>query len=290
MPCTLSPSRDVELAREIISRANLEAGATLVSDQALAEAQRGDRDLFLVFDTAATPLTDAVGVVIAGAEEFDLVIDVEHRGHGFGSCALRSLIDDASAPLKTWMHGENPAAEHLLQESGFQPIRTLVKMKRNAMPASAPTAMPEGYSVRAFTESDIDAWVALNARVFREHPEQGRMTANDVASRVAEPWFNADDFLLLCDASGEITGYCWLKITPEEREVYVIGIAPEHSGRGLGAALFDRGLMRLSPPGDESEVTLYVEGDNHAARALYQSRGFTEALRSTQWMLTQRSQ
>ncbi len=72
-------------------------------------------------------------------------------------------------------------------------------------------------------------------------------------------------------------GFHWTKQhSAELGEVYVVGIDPAAQGRGLGRALTLAGLHHLAGLG-VSEVLLYVEADNHAARATYARLGFAHA-------------
>jgi len=120
---------------------------------------------------------------------------------------------------------------------------------------------------------DDDEWVALNARAFEHHAEQGSVTRTDLTELIGEEWFNADDFLLLRDDGARIVGYCWLKIEGAAGEFYVVGIDPDRQGEGFGRRLTVAGLARLRERG-VTDAHLYVEGDNLAAVSLYQSLGF----------------
>jgi mycothiol synthase len=125
-------------------------------------------------------------------------------------------------------------------------------------------------------DHDDDAWVALNARVFASHPEQGKLTLDDLHARMTEPWFDAADFLV-ARKDGAIVGYNWLKVeTPDEPgEIYVLGVDPAVAGRGLGRALMIAGLRRLRARGCRT-AALYVEADSEGAVHLYRSLGFTD--------------
>ena len=57
--------------------------------------------------------------------------------------------------------------------------------------------MPAGVTIRTFRPGqDEAAWLAVNAAAFANHPEQGAVTAADLAERMAEPWFDPDGFFV----------------------------------------------------------------------------------------------
>ncbi len=130
---------------------------------------------------------------------------------------------------------------------------------------------------------DEDEWVALNARTFAHHREQGSVTSADLTQLEAESWFSADNFLVL-RRGGRMIGYCWLKVEGDRGEFYVVGVDPAHQGEKLGSLLFDAGLARLRDLGIRS-AHLYVEGDNAAALRLYRSRGFARDSLDIQYAL-----
>ncbi len=104
------------------------------------------------------------------------------------------------------------------------------------------------------------------------------MTRADLDTTMAEPWFDADDFLVLRD-DGAIIGFCWMKVdaTPAgepEGEFYVVGVDPRRQGERLGRRLVEAGLARLASRGIRM-AHLYVEGDNAPALRLYRGFGFT---------------
>lgn len=253
-------------------------GFPLVSDQALIEARQGRRTLTLLSlppEARHTSTVEAHGFAILGSGELDLVIDPEWRGQGLASCALRRLLrehPDASSEIRTWVHGNQPAAEKLLAGHGFRPVRTLLRFERgaegNPRNPSTPSFAPAGFTFTSFRQSDAADWVALNARVFADHPEQGAITIRDLEARLAEPWFNAEDFILLRN-NDELIGYCWLKVDGDEGEIYVIGVSPDFAGQGLGSALLDEGIRLLVLRG-VTRISLYVEADNQHAVRLYE--------------------
>jgi mycothiol synthase len=130
--------------------------------------------------------------------------------------------------------------------------------------------------VRGYTPEDAEAVVRVNAASFATHPEQGAMDAADLAARMAEPWFDPAGLLLAVDAAtDELLGFHWTKQhSPADGEVYVVGVAPQAQGRGLGRLLTLAGLHHLTRLG-VAEIHLYVESDNAPALALYTGLGFT---------------
>jgi len=272
--------------RALRATAEQHDGVAAISDQALLAVAQGTRRVF-AFD-------NAMGVI--GEGELDLVVRPEARGSGRGTAALAVLLathDAHGGELRAWAHGENPAAQALLRRAGFAPVRTLLRLALD--PARLPEAiaaarpLPTGYRLTAFTpgnDAQVADWVCVNAAAFAHHPEQGRMSADDFLALTAEDWFDPDDLLLAYDGD-TLAGYGWVKTVHSdatvETELYALGVDPAYAGRGLGAALLGATLRRMARR-DPHRITLYVDGDNTSARALYDRAGFTLDQSSTQWL------
>ncbi|GAB1341110.1 ribosomal protein S18-alanine N-acetyltransferase [Gemmatimonas sp.] len=76
------------------------------------------------------------------------------------------------------------------------------------------------------------------------------------------------------DAAAEVQGYCVLLRAADEGEIANICTAPDSRGRGFGGLLLDDALAVADANGVMA-VYLEVRTSNVAARALYESRGFT---------------
>ncbi len=231
-----------------------------------------------------------------GDAEGELAVHPDARGRGTGRALLgrlQSLAGDR--PLRVWAHGDLPGAAALAAHGGYQRARTLLQMRRDlAGVGSGPPALPEGVRVLPFRPGrDEAAWLRVNARAFATHPEQGGWSAEDLALREAEPWFDPAGFFLAWrgdpDNGGTLLGFHWTKVHPpgdtgDEAigEVYVLGIDPDAQGGGLGRALTDTGLAHLRDLGLR-EVLLYVEADNAPAVGLYERRGFTRYAVDVSW-------
>jgi mycothiol synthase len=129
--------------------------------------------------------------------------------------------------------------------------------------------------------------VAVNARAFSWHPEQGQLTVRDVLDTEKEAWFDPNGFFLAVDAQDRLLGFHWTKVhrhNPPFGEVYVVGVDPDAQGGGLGTALTLAGLHHLHRSG-LSRVILYVESDNLPAMAVYTHLGFTTIETDVQYEL-----
>jgi mycothiol synthase len=147
-----------------------------------------------------------------------------------------------------------------------------------AVPELPPLPDRDDVRIRAFRPGrDEAAWLAVNARAFAHHPEQGSWTATDLAEREEAPWFDPEGFLL-AEVDDRLAGFHWTKQhgSVEGRalgEIYVLGVDPDFQGHGLGGLLTLAGLHHLQARGID-DVMLYVEGDNTPAIATYRHFGF----------------
>lgn len=205
----------------------------------------------------------------------ELVIHPAQRERGLGRALLQELLAlGGGAEVRLWAHGDLPAAGRLAAAAGLSRARALWQMRRPlAEPLPAP-AYPAGVALRTFRPGqDEDAWLAVNARAFASHPEQGRWGRADLLRREQEPWFDPAGFFL-AERNGRLAGFHWTKVhTPSVGEVYVVGVNPQEQGTGLGRALTLTGLHHLRERG-LGEVMLYVDEGNSAAIRLYESLGF----------------
>jgi mycothiol synthase len=232
------------------------------SDQAVVDYRLGARELVHIDETA---------VALVAASEAEFVVDPAARGRGLGSRMLEQLL--AQGVELFWAHGDHPAARSLAASHGLRADRELLHFVGQVQP-HPPAHLGVDDEIDSFRVGrDEDEWVSLNARTFAFHPEQGAVSTTDVEQLETEPWFEAENFLVL-RRDAVMIGYCWLKVEDDRGEFYVVGVSPDHQGEHLGATLFDAGLARLADLGIR-DAHLYVEGDNEPALRLYRARGFT---------------
>jgi mycothiol synthase len=286
--------RDAVLA--LCAEATEADGVRPLSEHVLLHLRHGgegpDRNLLLWSSGPDGPVLagyahlDPTDVVAGPAAE--LVVHPAHRRRGLGRMLVEAVAAQADGGrLRLWAHGDHPGARALAEALDFREVRRLWQMRRSLSARLPPADFPAGVGVRAFRPGTDDAaWLDLNARAFAEHPEQGAWTAADLNTRMNEGWFDADGFLIAeqqgRDGQARMLGFHWTKVhggTDHAHahdpigEVYVIGVDPREQGRGLGRALTLAGLHRMRALG-LTQAMLYVEADNAAARAVYESLGF----------------
>ncbi|HEU4910909.1 MAG TPA: mycothiol synthase [Actinomycetes bacterium] len=230
---------------------------------------------------------------VAGASA-EVVVHPAHRGQGLGRLLVQATLDESpDGRLRLWAHGEHAAAAALARTMGFQESRALWQMRRSLhTPLPAP-ALPDGVTVRTFEPGrDDEQWVRVNGAAFRDHPEQGGWTLDDLHRRLREPWFDPHGFFL-AERGDRLVGFHWTKVhggNGDEHpdgphaheghghdpigEVYVVGVDPAEQGTGLGKALTLTGLRHLQHRGLPGAM-LYVESDNEPAIRLYTALGFS---------------
>lgn len=254
-------------------------------------------------DDGQPPLSDQTRTLLTSAEAAHAVAFDAQRIVGYAQLSASSLelaalptaVDallDAFDPagVLVWTHGRRSRLIEALTARGYERARELLQLRRpldaaHPLPADPPLAA--GVTVRAFVPgSDDDAWLALNAAAFADHPEQGRWTPADLRARFSEAWFDPAG-LLLAERHGALLGFHWTKVHPGSTdepgpgEVYVLGVAPDAQGLGLGQGLLIRGVRHLAERGCPT-VLLYVDGDNPALR-LYERVGFSSYDLDVQW-------
>ncbi|ATG51085.1 mycothiol synthase [Brachybacterium vulturis] len=223
------------------------------------------------------------------------MVDPAHRRRGHGTALLHealALRPDAGV----WAHGALEGSLAFLSAAGLAESRYLLTLHRELAPATPlpaiPTSTLEGLRLGTFAaERDAERWVSVNARAFADHPEQGAMTGEDLAQRLAQPWFDAEDMLVAL-RDEELVGFVWVKrehpgATDQDAEIYVVATDPSVQGHGVAGLLLATSLDRLRADGVPG-VELYVEADNAPALRLYEAWGFTVAGRDVQMRATGR--
>ena len=280
---TLSPDT-AEAVRELARLSPDSSDSPPLSEQALLRLSAGPPVRHLVSEQDGTLLGYAQLDLDGQAHAVELVATDPLVATELLTAASRLT---GAGGLRLWAHGRNSVAAQAASQAGWQPVRTLLQLRRSLTDLElTEPQLPEGVTLRTFRPgADDQAWLAVNARAFASHPEQGSWTEADLADRIAAAWFDPAGFLLAV-RDGQLLGYHWTKVHSDTAEpmgeVYVLGVDPAAQGLRLGKALLAAGLRHLKDRG-LSTVLLYVEADNSTARGLYESLGFSVFARDIQF-------
>ncbi|KLO30414.1 mycothiol acetyltransferase [Mycolicibacter heraklionensis] len=269
--------------RELIAAAGDHDGVAPVGEQVLRELA-ASRTEHLVAGDGATVLgyLNLTAGSADAAPMAELVVAPHARRRGIGAAMARAALARTDGRTRFWAHGTLPAAQSTAAALGLATVRELLQMRRSLRGLPQPT-IPPGVSIRTYAGPADDAeLLRVNNAAFSWHPEQGGWTAEDLAQRRAEAWFDPAGLFLAFDGP-ELLGFHWTKIhagkpgAERAGEVYVVGVDPAAQGRGLGRVLTEVGLAYLADrlaDVDSPTVLLYVEADNTAALRTYQQLGF----------------
>ncbi|BBZ24514.1 mycothiol synthase [Mycolicibacter hiberniae] len=267
--------------RELIAAAGEHDGVAPVGEQVLRELAAARTEHLVVADGAAVVgyLNLAAGDAIPMAE---LVVAPPARRRGLGTAMARAALARTGGQNRFWAHGTLPAARATAQALGLVAVRELLQMRRSLRGIPQPV-IPPGVSIRSYAgPADDPELLRVNNAAFAWHPEQGGWTADDLAHRRAEDWFDPAGLFLAFEGP-TLLGFHWTKIHRDKPgaesagEVYVVGVDPAAQGRGLGRVLTEVGLAYLAErlaDADPPIVLLYVEADNTAALRTYEQLGF----------------
>jgi mycothiol synthase len=182
---------------------------------------------------------------------------------------LAEYVDGAGQRLSVW--SKDGLWDVILSEAGFAVERVLFHMTAD-LPLEF--EVDSRLSFTGFKPGDELKWLDLNNDAFRGHPEQGNWTLSDFEARMDMAWWDPAGLRLGWEGS-ELVASCWTKTTPQGvGEIYVIGVAESHQGRGLGYAMTHEGLRYLWEDRRCAQSSLYVDEANARAVMAYETMGF----------------
>ena len=273
---------------ELLNDAWRADGARPLNDHLWLDLREGGRTGFAGIIARQDDHSHAIGYcqVSRGNESWslDLVVHPHHR-YDFNEIApdlVRAAIDvvasEGGGHLHWWIFEPNNTHRQLAVSSGLHQGRRLLQMRRHIPLPPEVSAGAIGISLAPFDATrDTDEWLTINNAAFATHPEQGGWTRATLESRMREPWFDPNGFLVHLN-DGRMDGFCWTKIHDDAHsrfgEIYVIAVRPDAVGHGLGRALTIAGLDSIAARGVD-EAMLFVDADNVAAVSMYSDLGFT---------------
>ncbi|MBT8212582.1 MAG: GNAT family N-acetyltransferase [Acidimicrobiia bacterium] len=185
------------------------------------------------------------------------------------------VTEEIEGHVEVW--AIDPDQSAVLRRQGWIPGRVLLRLDID-LPLEGPVDLPDLYRLVAYRPQDERAFVNANNRAFARHADNSHLTMEEFEARQKLPWFDTGD-VLIAKVGDDIAGFCWTKKHDDAGEIYIIGVTPDHRGKGLGQSLLRAGLAHLVERYGFSRGFLYSDADNDAALHVYEALGFAEASR-----------
>ena len=213
----------------------------------------------------------------------DCLVHPGHRRKGLATELSLALLARTRELRARLVHAnvaeENTAARGLLDKLRFKIVRRYLEMVLQ---------LP----VTLGTDADRIAGLCRHLR----HGEEGRLTqvqnrafagswgfapnsVEETVYRLSLSHTSPTDVILAIEGDQAI-GYCWTDVNPEadargsrRGRICMLGVVPEHRGRGVGRLLLMAGLAHLEGRGVDI-VDLTVDSQNISACAIYEAVGF----------------
>jgi len=208
-------------------------------------------------------LSDPKGAVQA-------VSQVERQGGGLIACRIAE---------------EDAPGEAALRDAGFLKVETLVTLAR---PLSRAEAGPSPAGVDLARAEDAFACGAVAAQAFskdRYHADLriDRAGADEIKRRWAENAVRgrADRVFVTRFADGRVSGFNACMALPDRAAIDLIGVLPEATGRGWGAAMVQAAIAHYAASRSRMEVGTQVANDG--SLRFYRRLGFVDLRRQTSW-------
>ncbi|TDT30010.1 mycothiol synthase [Naumannella halotolerans] len=264
---------DTAEVRSLVEAARAVDGTAALNEAAMISINHGGPERQVTAHSAEA----LIGYGLLADGHVQVVVDPDHRRSGVATGIVAELSDHPRS-LAYWAFGDLAGARAWAAARGAEPVRKLLIMERSPAGPVEVVPPPAGVTIRGYRAEDAEELIAVNARAFSHHPEQGAMDAADLASRMSEDWYRPEDLLVatVTDADGRsrLTGFHWTKQHDAETgEVYVLAVDPEAGGGGIGRALLTAGLQHLVDLGKQ-RVILYVEDDQPRVVEIYRRAGF----------------
>ena len=280
------------LVLDLINRTTNHDGTPPIAEHILLHLRYGgdkaDSHLLVEKDNQIIGYAHLDQTDLVAGPSVELVVDPVHRGAGVGKALLSEAIKICGKSLRLWVHGEQEVAHNLAASFNFEKIRTVLQMSKSLTDIQPLPVIDKEIIIRSFLPGiDSDAWLELNNKVFKDHPEQGGWQLSDLNHRLSEEWFDEKGFFIV-EKNKQVIASTWTKVHGEHShdhdgeashahpaigEIYITAVDPEYTGLGIGKALTITALNYLKYQGLK-DAMLYVDFDNKAALNLYDSLGF----------------
>jgi len=244
-----------------------------------------EQDLFIVeIDENMVGYMDATPELNIGRVILNCFIHPDHRRQGLASKLLDYAMHRAKELGAEVVHvnipRDNVVAKSVLSKLGFKFVRRHLQLKLDISKVRWHDIAQTALQCRHLQRGEEDKLTQIQNRSFAGTWGYNPNTVEEIIYRTNLSNCSPQDVVLTCDG-GKMVAYCWTRLVYEaeaalgERkgQIFMLGVAPDYRGRGIGKRVLLAGLSYLESKGVQiAEVT--VDSKNPSARALYRSVGF----------------
>jgi mycothiol synthase len=259
-----------------------------VSPQFIAEQLRRPdyypgQDLFVAeMGEGVVGYMDIETELAVGRVVLDCRVQPEHRRRGLATelfnRATNRIEELGVKVVHVNVREDNMVAGKILSELGFSLVRQFLELRLDIGHVDGSHIHP-AMEWRYLQPGQEDELTELQNRAFAGTWGYNSNTVETITFRINISSCSRQDIVLTYDGDRTI-GCCWTGISCEEGipsvrkgRIHMLGVDPDHRGKGIGRELMMVGLARLRNRGLRvAELT--VDSENKAAYALYRSLGF----------------
>ncbi len=227
--------------------------------------------------------TDITPELRIGRVVLDCLVHPEHRRKGLATrlfhYAMRRTAELGAKVAHVNVPQDNVAAQSLLSKLGFRSVRRFLELRLEISQAHLPDVEQSALPSCHLQHGEEDKLTEIQNRSFADTWGYNPNTREGIIYRLNLSHCPPEDVILTPDGDKPIA-YCWTRIKEETTDrgtnkghIYMLGVAPEYRGKGIGKQMLLAGLSYLKSK-DIEVIELTVDSENIAACALYHSVGF----------------
>jgi len=272
----------------IVEAERLEPTGRCTSPQVLRENlyrpnHSPDQDLFVV--EAAVNIVgylDVAPELKIGRVILDCFIHPDHRRKGLATkligYATRRAKELGAKVAHINTPQDNEVAKIASSKLGFRLVRRFLQLRLDIANASWQNIDQAALPCRHLQRGEEDELTQIQNLSFTGTWGYNPNTVAEIIYYTSSTNFSPEDIILACDGD-KIVGYCWTRLTYEKAtderkgQIFMLGVAPDYRGRGVGKGVLLAGLSYLKSKGLQV-VELTVDSENKVACTLYRSAGF----------------
>lgn len=278
----------VDLGAEVQKRGHLFCCASLQDlIESLAQPKHCPEDNLFVTEKAGKMVgyVDVIPELNIGRAVISGMVHPEHRKKQLAKMlierAVRRTFELKARRAQVNIPGDNASAEKLFVEMGFEFVRRYLELRFDLSETQLPSVNQIASRCRHLKRGEEGKLAELQNRSFGDTWGFNPNTTEDITYRTRLHNCSPEDVILACKGEKPI-GYCWTRIYLGESgiptgamrgRISMLGVDPEHRGKGIGKAVLGAGLSYLKRRG-AGIIELTVDSENKAACALYSSAAF----------------